>query len=334
MARAAGVSKATASKAINQRSDVSAETRQRVLACAEEVGYALPSSGAADIRPQIWVAMTSFVNPYMGLVLDGLLAEAQKLGATVVVDQHVPAVEQDTLPASPEWIKQSLDRGASAFVLITTPITAAHLEATRGAKAPLIVVDPLVTPDGSLGEDTLSVGATNWRGGYQATEHLIELGHRRIAFVGAPAQSEPGAERLAGYRSALDAHGLSYDPMLVRPGEIGVADGRAIRDLLDENPDLTAVFAANDMVACGVLDAARLAGRSVPDDLSVMGFDDTIASAVSAPPLTTVRQPLAEMGALAIRTCVNALSGTEPAGPHVQLATSLIVRESTAPALR
>lgn len=329
VARAAGVSKATASKAFNDREDVAAETRERVLAHAAELGYVPPVRAPAGSGPQVWVALTSFVNPYMGLVLDGLLAEAQALGAVCSVFQHVAAPgDGQAPPASPAWIRQGTERGVGAFVLITTPVTKAHLRVAAAANAPLIVVDPLVgIPDGAL-----SVGATNWRGGVQATEHLIGLGHRRIAFLGAPPESEPGAERLAGYRSALESHGIAFDPTLVRPGSFGVADGLAARDLLAGKGAPTAVFAANDMVACGVLEAARLCGRTVPTDLSVVGFDDTIAAAVSAPPLTTVRQPLAEMGALAMRTCVGALRGTPPITRHVQLATSLVVRGSTAPA--
>lgn len=331
VARAAGVSKATASKAFNGREDVAADTRERVLAQAAALGYAPPTRIPAIHGPQIWVAMTSFVNPYMGLVLDGLLAEAQVLGATCNVFQHVAADgEVPVLAASPGWIRQGIERGAGAFVLITTPATRAHLKMTQAAGAPLIVVDPLV----GIPEGALSVGATNWRGGFQATEHLLALGHRRIAFVGAPSESEPGAERLAGYRSALESHGIGFESSLVRPGLFGVADGLATRDLLSGENAPTAVFAANDMVACGVLDAARLCGRTVPDDLSVVGFDDTIAAAVSAPPLTTVRQPLADMGALAMRTCVDALRGTPPLSSHVQLATSLVVRGSTGPAPR
>ena len=326
VARAAGVSKATASKAFNGRDDVAADTRQRVLASAAELGYVPPVRTPAQFGPQVWVALSSFLNPYMGLVLDGLLAEAQVLGAAVVVHQHVSgAPEAPGSPSSPGWIRDGLQRGAGAFVLITTPSTKAHLRVTQAAHAPLIVVDPLVgIPDGAL-----SVGATNWRGGFQATEHLICLGHRRIAFIGAPPDSEPGAERLAGYRSALESNGIGYDPSLVRPGRFRVSDGLATQELLEADPALTAIFAANDMVACGVLDAARLSGRSVPDDLSVIGFDDTLLSAVSAPPLTTVRQPLAEMGALAMRTCVNALRGTPPMTSRIQLATSLVVRSST-----
>lgn len=328
VARLAGVSKATASKAFNGHTDVATETRQRVLTSAAELGY-LPSKRTPDPRPQVWVALTSFLNPYMGLVLDGLLTEAQLLGASAVVHQHVAATDGGSaLPSSPGWIREGLGRGAGAFALITTPVTKAHVRAARAANAPLIVVDPLVgTPEGAL-----SVGATNWRGGHQATEHLIGLGHRRIAFIGAPADSEPGTERLAGYRSALSAGGIRYDPALVRPGYFSLADGLAARDLLQGNDAPTAVFAANDMVACGVLDAARLCGLSVPGDLSVVGFDDTIAAAVSAPPLTTVQQPLADMGALAMRTCVNALRGMPPVTAQVQLATSLVERGSTGPA--
>lgn len=329
VAAGAGVSKATASKAFSGREDVAPETRERVLAVAAKLGYIPPVRRPPQFGPQVWVALTSLVNPYFGLLLEGLLAEAQPSGASVVTCTWSPSTDYPPpAPASPGWIRQGVERGAQAFILVTTPVTTGHLRVARAAGAPLMVIDPLsAVPNG-----VLSISATNWRGGVQATEYLLGLGHRRIAFVGAPPESNPGIERQAGYRSVLERAGMRYDPRLVLPGQYAYEDGLLVRRLLDGEHPPTAVFAANDLVACGVLEAARQTGLVVPDQLSIVGFDDTMLASVAAPPLTTIRQPLLEMGSLAVRTCVSALQGTPTLAPHVQLATTLVVRGSTAPA--
>jgi LacI family transcriptional regulator len=156
------------------------------------------------------------------------------------------------------------------------------------------------------------------------------LGHRDIAFVGAPESSTPGAERLAGYRSALSAADVRADPDLVLPGAFTYEDGLAAVDLLRRDRRPTAVFAASDAVALGVLEAARRVHLRVPDDLSVVGFDDSYAALDASPQLTTVRQPLTEMGRLAMRSTVGAVRGRPQITSHIQLATTLVERGSTA----
>jgi alpha-galactosidase len=175
-----------------------------------------------------------------------------------------------------------------------------------------------------------SVGATNWRGGVQATEHLLGLGHRRIAFVGASPRSTPGAERPAGFRSAMESAGLKVDPRHVIPGRFNAEDGLASRDILLGSDRPTAVFAASDSVALGVLQVAHEVGLRVPDDLSVIGFDDSYAAVGATPPLTTVRQPLGDVGRLAMRSMMSVIGGGAPITPHIELATTLVQRGSTA----
>lgn len=326
VASRAGVSKATASKVFNGRSDVAATTRERVVAAAADLGYVAPGHRAATVGTKIWVAISRLSNPYAGLLLDGMLAEADVQQATIVLAQWADAAGPGPRPSSPEWIDMGLQRGAQGFVLVTTPVTQAHLDACRD-RAPLMVVDPETrAPDTAL-----SVGATNWRGGVQATEHLLSLGHRRIAFVGGNPESTPGGERLAGYQSALVSAGLEPDPRLVRSGWFRYEDGLDCLDLLRSAVRPTAVFAANDAVACGVIAAAHQAGLDIPGQLSVVGFDDSNAALGASPQLTTVRQPLMEMGRLALRGTLSAMrSGTNPP-PHLELSTSLILRGSTGP---
>jgi LacI family transcriptional regulator len=325
VAARAGVSKATASKVFNGRSDVSTTTRSRVVRVAQELGYKPPMRGAAD-QTQVWVVFDTLANHYAGHVIDGLLAEAQNYDAQVPVAEWRFAGDRGPVPASPEWIRRGIDRGAGAYILITTPVGPEHVEAC-GGEVPLIVVDPA----SQAPREVLSIGATNWRGGVQATEHLIGLGHRRIAFVGAMLESTPGGERLAGFRFAMESAGIKVDPAHVVPGQFNSRSGFACREILGQADRPTAIFAASDSVALGVLQAAHEVGLRVPDDLSVIGFDDSYAAVAATPPLTTVRQPLMDMGRLAMRSAMTFIRGEQRIGPHVELATTLVERASTAP---
>jgi DNA-binding LacI/PurR family transcriptional regulator len=176
-----------------------------------------------------------------------------------------------------------------------------------------------------------SVGATNWSGGLAATKHLIELGHARIGIVTGPPDLLSSRARLDGYRAALETAGLSVDDQLVRWGDFRVDGGyQQAKVLLGLARRPTAIFAGNDLSALGALRAAREAALRVPEELSVVGFDDIPLSRWTSPALTTVHQPLTEMAALAVRIL---LESVENAGlkRRVELATDLVVRESTAP---
>ncbi|MEU4743148.1 substrate-binding domain-containing protein, partial [Actinosynnema sp. NPDC023658] len=179
--------------------------------------------------------------------------------------------------------------------------------------------------------DLLSVAATNRAGGVTAVRHLLSLGHRRIGVVGGPRDVLCSRARLDGYRFAHDRAGLAVDPALVRHADFSREGGRREAVELLRLPDRpTAVFAANDEQALGVVEAARAAGLSVPGDLSVVGFDDLPAARWSAPALTTVRQPLAAMGRRAGWMLADLIAGRPPATDRVELATELVVRSSTA----
>jgi DNA-binding LacI/PurR family transcriptional regulator len=196
----------------------------------------------------------------------------------------------------------------------------------RSRAIPLVVLDP----SGEPAHGTPSVGATNWNGGLIAARHLLELGHRRIAMVNGPDEYLCCRARLDGYRAGLDAAGVPADPSLVRVAPLYVEGGRdAARELFGERP--TAIFAANDLQALGVYEAAREAGLRIPEDLSVVGFDDLAFTQWSQPPLTTVRQPLLRMGAAAADLVMDLAAGRTPEQERIELATTLVVRRSTAP---
>lgn len=168
--------------------------------------------------------------------------------------------------------------------------------------------------------------------GLAATQHLLSLGHRRVAYLGGPAMAVCNQARMHGYRAAMEAEGARVPEAYARPGEFtyesGLLGAAALLGL-DEPP--TAIFAGNDEIAVGVVETARGRGLRVPEDLSVVGFDDTSLARMASPPLTTVRQPLREMGGAALRTALRLANGEKVESHHIELATELVVRASTAP---
>lgn len=327
----AGVSKATASKVLNGRPGVAEETRRLVRDAIAALGYE-PSTGPRDAPAprSMHVVFDTMLNIYAVDVLDGLIKGGAELGVEVVtasLGSEGPVHE----PLTTARIERIAAKGGAGLVVVTAELADAEIEACERLKLPLVVIDPA----NPLDERVTSIGATNWAGGVQATRHLLGLGHNRIAFAGGPARSVPARERLHGYREALESAGIAVDPALVGSGRFGAETGASFTERLlnlDEPP--TAVFAASDSIAIGVFRAARRRGLDVPADLSVIGFDDAHNAAWTEPPLTTVKQPLRQMGRAAARTVLDLASGLVPDSHHVQLATTLVIRESTAPPRR
>jgi LacI family transcriptional regulator len=226
------------------------------------------------------------------------------------------------------WARELVATGREAVIGVVNSLTAGHVTALARAGLPLVVIDPIDLPRARV----TSVGATNFAGGVAAARHLLSLGHRRVAYVGGSPTAACSQARMGGFRAALEAADVPVPDGYVQDGlfryQDGV-DGAAALFALPAPP--TAVFAACDEVAAGVVEAARAHGLRVPEDLSVVGFDDTQLARYGSPPLTTVRQPLREMGAVALRTALRMAAGEELDSHHVELATELIVRKSTAP---
>jgi LacI family xylobiose transport system transcriptional regulator len=196
---------------------------------------------------------------------------------------------------------------------------------TRGI--PFVILDPTGEPL----HDTPSVGATNWNGGLTATRHLLGLGHTRIAAIGGPEDIMCSRARMDGFRAAMDAAGVAVDPALVSHGrfqvEEGIARGRAV---LTMSKPPTAIVTGNDLQALGVYQAARDLRLHIPEDVSVVGFDDLPVARWVGPPLTTIRQPLVEMAETATELVLALARGSIPTQSRVELSTELVIRESTA----
>jgi len=331
VAASAGVSIATVSKVLNGRTDVSPATRSRVKTLLEQHHYVarraepVESTGAAVCPPTVELLFHEDLNAYGIEVVQGLLDAGDAAGVAVVVSRR-PDGERDTGVAS-QWVSDLAAAGRRAVVSVVDQLPEADITALHRFGLPLVVIDPLNQPSARI----TSVGSTNFAGGLAATQHLLALSHRRIAYVGGPMTAACNQARLHGYRAALEEAGVPVTDDYVRTGDFLYDDGlREGLALLDLPTPPTAVFAASDETALGVIEAARTRGLRVPEDLSVVGFDDTQLAKLSAPPLTTIRQPLREMGAVAMRTALRLAAGDVLDSHHVELATQLVERRSTA----
>ena len=323
IAEEAGVSTATVSKVLNGRTDVASATRERVTALLKVHNYLAPGTRRARRSGLVDLVIGGLDSPWALEILRGVEAEcAERAVGTVVSRVH----EDDATP--PSWTSLTAAHHSDGVILVTSRITAQQRAQIQRAGVVLVVIDPVDLPD----TDLVSVGATNWAGGLSAAEHLIAQGHRRIAVISGPREMLCSQARIDGYRTALERAGIEIDRSLIRNGDFLHEGGfAAARELLALPDRPTAIFAGSDLQAMGVYEAARQAGLAIPHDLSVVGFDDLPLCQWMSPPLTTVRQPLEEMGRIAARTLFQQLDGEPLVSPRIELATDLKIRLSTAP---
>lgn len=326
VARQAGVSVPTVSKVINGRPDVAAETRKRVLAVLEESGYRSPVQHRRSLAavPAVEVVVDSLNSGYTAEVLAGIMDSATSGGVEVVLS----GTGSDGGAPNPEQRAQRVvDQGRCGMIVVTSAFGDAPLDAFHRRGVPVVVIDPLNPP----AEQVVSVGCTDWAGAKDATAHLLALGHRRIAFLGGPEAVECSQARLHGYLAALRSQGIAAEDRYVLAGEFRSDDGaRRLRDLLLLDPRPTAVVAASDTIALGVIAEALRQQVRIPEELSVVGFDGIRQAEESVPALTTVAQPLRDIGRAALRIILRQVGGEVPDSRRVELATKLVVRESTA----
>ncbi|WP_026874304.1 LacI family DNA-binding transcriptional regulator [Jiangella gansuensis] len=319
IAREAGVSEATVSKVLNGRHEVAPATRSRVQGLLEARGYERrgmrlerPAAGLVDL-------VTSELNtPWAMEVLQGAEQEARRAGAAVVVTA-TEGRDDDS------WLERVTARRTDGVLLALSPLAPAAARRLTAAGTPFVLVDPV----GGFDPSVPTIGVTNWAGGLAATEHLIGLGHRRVSVITGPPDLVCSQQRLDGYRAALGRAGIAVDDTLIRYGDFRADGGaREVAALLDLPEPPTAVFAGSDLQATGVYAEAHRRGLRIPDQLSVVGFDDVALCEWVSPALTTVRQPLTEMARIAIRTVLDRPGTGQPL--RIELATTLVTRESTA----
>jgi LacI family transcriptional regulator len=323
IAAEAGVSLPTVSKVVNGRADVAPATRARIEQLLGERNYRHPGVRSGRRSGLVDVVFNGLDSPWAVEILRGVeeWCSAHSMGAAVSAVRHGSA-----RPAS--WTSALASHDTDGVLLVTSELTPSQLQQLREDNIPLVVIDPVNLPE----PDLPSVGATNWAGGIAATDHLIARGHQRIAAIGGPADYLCSRARIDGYRFSLERAGLRYDRSLVKHGDFQHQGGFACAgELLDLDDRPTAIFAGSDQQALGVYEAARQRGLRIPEDLSVVGFDDLPVDQWLSPPLTTVRQPLAEMGRVAADMLGTLIDGLPLASRRVELATELVVRASTAP---
>ncbi|MFF5185910.1 LacI family DNA-binding transcriptional regulator [Streptomyces sp. NPDC000345] len=319
IAESAGVSVPTVSKVINGRSGVSADTRARVEALVEEYGYRKPTG--ANRSNVVELVFRELEHMWAVEIIRGVERVARRHRVGLMVSEFGL---HDS--AEPTW-DDTVSRRPRC-VLSVAQLSEAERAQLKAKGIPFVVFDPAT----ELPDDVPFVGATNWSGGRAATRHLTALGHRRIAMIGGPEDQLYCCARLDGYRSAMHAAGLPADPELVVHAPLTREDGcEAARSLLALPDRPTAIFTANDLQALGVYQAAREAGLRIPDELSVVGFDDLPVVAWVDPPLTTVHQPLTEMAAAATELALTLGRGEQAPQTGLEIATTLTVRSSTAP---
>jgi LacI family transcriptional regulator len=322
----AGVSTATVSRVINGHADVSEKSRKAVMRVVREHGY----STNRTARGLSWgrtglvgVTLPVLHHSYFSVILAGAGEALYEHDMRMVLcpTHH----EHDREVTLLERLMQGTTDGA---LLILPEESGEELSALHEHGYRFVIVDP----HQALDERVPTVSAAHTSGASEAVDHLLGLGHRRIAAITGPRGWIATEERLRGYRAALAAVGVMPDPQLEVAADFRTKGGfQAATSLLDLDDPPTAIFAFNDMLAIGAMQAARQRGVSVPDELSVIGFDDTFEASIVTPPLTTVRQPLAEMGRMAVALLVRLLGNQRMEALHVELETKLIVRESTAP---
>lgn len=327
VAKEAGVSYSTVSRVVNNKSYVKPETRERVMQSMLRLGYQVnlhARSLAGGQSNVIGLLVVDLTTQYMGEIISGIddVLAANQYELMLYTTHRRKAKESAYV--------HMMARGLADGLLISLPREPeAYLKSLREKGFPYVIIDHR-----SDDESDHFVSADNFQGGYEATKHLIELGHRRIGIVTGWMDMTSAKDRLEGYQSALSDFGIAFENDLLFEGDFSQPGGFSGGTYLLELPDPpTAVFASNDISAMGVIEAIRVRGLQVPRDVSVVGFDDIPTAALLSPKLTTVSQPLQDMGRSATQMLLDLLNNSEDIPESIIFPTELIVRETTAPPL-
>ena len=321
VAAEAGVSSMTVSNVLNSRPGASGATRQRVLEVADRLGYTPPTArnGKRGRTGVVGVLTLDLSAEYSLEIVRGIAAEIADDERELLVNVAVDAIrERDRIGSFAKGLVDGL-------LLIAPVLEPDTVQEIQEGDLPVVVIDPR-----RLDLPLPRVTVENYEGVRAATEHLLQLGHRRIAYIRGEDDHGSTEQRYRGYADALLLAGVKPDPDLVRRASFSRLGGlQAATDLLRAHRP-TAVVAGADPIALGVIDAARAAGLSIPEDLSVVGFDDLPQAARNDPPLTTVRQPLYEMGRAGARALLSLIAGQPLPTDGIRMATTFVPRASTA----
>jgi LacI family transcriptional regulator len=323
IAAEAGVSIATVSRVLNGQANVAAHTRELVRVATERL------NGRPRIyrhgTKAVYVRCPYILTDYFGLIVSSIAENLDQRGLQLVLNAGEPAQTSHPLRDLPG------QAGLGGAIMILPPEETDEIIALADRGFPFVVVDPR-TP---LPSEIAAVSANHFSGAHQMTRHLVELGHRRIGVIAGPSEWMASNARLAGHNAALVEVGVLSHPALIRFVHPTIEDGyRAARELLEQAEPPTALVGFNDKIAVGALQAAAERGLRVPEDLSVTGFDDIELARATHPMLTTVSQPLREMGRMAVSQLMRLQERHRLDVVHVDLATKLVIRRSTGPVPR
>lgn len=326
VARISGVSSATVSRVLSGYEFVRESTRNRVMEAVEHLGYVanLQARSLAGGRSQIiGLLVPNLDNGYVGTITQGIDRELAHVNYDVMLYTSHRHPDKESLYVSA--IANGLTEG---LLLIAPLVPASYLDVLREQNFPYVLID-----QSDATENSSVVEATNWQGAYDATLYLRKLGHTRIAFIAGTPAVRSAADRLQGYKAALADCDIPFREEWVIEGDYQQQTGyRATKTLLQrvEDPP-TAIFASNDLSAFGAMDAARECGLRIPDDISIIGFDDIPQASFVYPKLTTVRQPLEQMGQVAVKMLLAQIEDQSSPPQRITLATQLIIRDSCGP---
>lgn len=324
IAQHAGVSVATVSKVLNGRADVAKPTRERVEQMIAEYGFVRNRAARAWQKGktgQVELILPRLDDEYFLPILEGAAQVLREAGVRLALTSSSDHPEEEV-----HRIDTDADHSMDGMLVVLPSEEA--IEQLERAHLPFV----LIHNQGGLLSTAPSVRITSWEGGFVATTHLITLGHRRIAYIGKTTPARDAIERLAGYRAALDAANLPIDPQLQCDGSFNEADGyTATKTLFELAEPPTAIFAGNDRQAAGVYRALHELGVSVPDDVSVIGFDNLPFTELLSPPLTTLHAPRLELGRTAATMLLRLINGEPLEMPRVVLPTQFIERQSCRP---
>jgi LacI family transcriptional regulator len=325
VAREANVSFATVSRVVNGKGYVSAQTRERVMQAMTRIGYTVNRQARvlAGGRTQvIGLLVRDLDTSYIGEILKGI----DEVLAAAAYDLMLYTTHHRRTRES--VFVNSLANGMTDGLLMILPMSPeAYVDSIRRRGIPFVLID-----HEGYDAHTPSVSAANREGARAAIRHLVELGHRRIAVITGNLDMDSGRQRLAGCQEELSAAHVCLPDDFLKIGDFHRPLGYQLAHELLRLPDPpTAIVAGNDVAAFGVLDAIRAAGLSAPSDVSVVGFDDIPDAQWTHPPLTTVRQPMRDMGKVATRMLLDAINDLENTGGKVELPADLVIRSSTAP---
>lgn len=321
VATAAGVSVSTVSRVLNNKDDIAPETYERVKAVIAEMGYtsSLAARSMRSLRKNVLgLIIPDAGEPFPIEVMKGVNRAISTLEYDLIIYTCGDGRKHFTADREKKFVSL-LNNSITDGVIVVTP------EATHfNTNAPVVAVDPHYEIN-----EYPSVISTNWEGAVEAMGYLLNLGHRRIGFISGRYDLQSANRRLRGYQDSLTKAGIPIEPDLITQGDFTADSGlKCARQLLSLTNPPTAIFAANDEMAMGVYQAAHETGLSIPADLSVVGFDNIPEAAQSEPGLTTIHQPIQEMGKIAVQMVLQLIEGEPLEENVIKTSTCLVIRDS------